>query len=115
MSISKISAALTTLLAIAILAYAGWLLSAGVEITTMMENSSAIQVSRAAAPAAWVPLLAAAAILWGQWRKQAAAYWAGAIVLLAFSLLFLFSIGGGLLLPALAILILLLITRSFRK
>ncbi len=106
MTLQKSITIMTALLAVGVLCYALWLLIAGVGLTTMMENSTTVLVSRAPAPAAWLPLLASLAILWGLWKKQARATWAGTGVLLAFSLLFLFSIGGVLLLPALALVIL---------
>lgn len=115
MNSQKIITGLAAVLAAAVLAYALWLLAAGVGITSMMENSSITTSSRAPAPAAWLPLLAAGGILWGLWRKQAGAYWVGAAALLAFSLLFLFSIGGILLLPALALVVLGLMAKSFKE
>lgn len=112
---------LAALLAVLAGAYAVRLLVVGILVVTVPEtlpgatSPAAGTASYESYPAAYLPLLASALVLVGLAVRRPLLSWLGALLLLAFSFLFVFSAGGGFLPLAGLLIALLLILRIFRS
>lgn len=89
----------TIILAIIIATYSLFLLIVGQPWSVVAEGNTSGQVEFVRAPQAILPLLSTVMILAGLVAKQRAITWIGAVLLLLFSLRFVFGVGG-ILLPA---------------
>ncbi len=103
------------LLAAAVTLYALFLLFVGQPWTVVQEGEVTRSVQYFPHPAAVVPLLASALLLVGLLKQRLLVAWIGLAVLFAFGALFLFGIGGGLLLVAGLLLIVLTIITLIRR
>jgi hypothetical protein len=103
------------LLAAAVALYALFLLLVGVPTTVVREGETIGRTGYVPHPAAIVPLLAAVALLVGLSTRKLLIAWMGFALLAAFSVSFLFSIGGGLLLLAGLLLVLLTIVSIHQR
>jgi len=104
------------LLAAGMAIYALFLLLVGVPGTVVREGEVTRSVRYFPHPAAVVPLLATAILLGGLLTRKLLIAWIGFAILSTFSVLFLFSIGGGLLpMTGLLLVLLTIITISRRN
>ena len=98
-TIAKVATIVTIILAIIIATYSLFLLIVGQPWSVVAEGNTSGQVEFVRAPQAILPLLSTVMILAGLVAKQHAITWIGAVLLLLFSLRFVFGVGG-ILLPA---------------
>lgn len=104
--IAKVAIIATVVLAIIVATYSFFLLVVGQPWTVAYEDNIGRQIEYIRAPQAIVPLLSAVMILGGLVVKQRVLAWIGTVILLIFSLLFMFGIGG-ILLPVAGVILLL--------
>lgn len=104
--IAKVATIVAIILATIVATYSLFLLIVGQPWTVAYEDNIGKQVEYIRAPQAIVPLLSTVMILGGLVVKQRVLAWIGTVILLIFSLFFMFGVGGILLSVAGAILLL---------
>jgi hypothetical protein len=117
--IVKASTAAAIVLAVAVAAYGLFLALVGMPVAVVQERvqgmeapDGGVNIGYDPVPHAFIGVLAAAMILVGLLKQKLLIAWSGLVVLFAYSVLFLFSVGAGLLPVAVLLLILLIIIRK---
>jgi len=112
---------LAIVLSLAVIVYAANYLIFGAQISTVQEIPEGSQeplppavVEYEPYPTAFIPLAAAVILIAGLWANKEMIAWMGWAILTVFSVLFLFSSGGGLL-PLDGILLILLLAITFLR
>lgn len=111
---TRLASALVLASAALVALYALFLLVVGQPWTVLHEGGTRSYTQLVPAPQAIIPLLAALTILAAFISRRTALAWVGVVALLAFSALFLFGIGGGLLPLAALMLVLMFAIRFLR-
>lgn len=119
--ITMVAVGLAVLSAMVVAMYAVWLLAIGqpwtlvLEVPAKSQQASPVErVVHTPVPAAVVLLLAATLLIIGLLGRRLWLAWIGLATLTAFSALFVFGVGGGLL-PVAGFLLLLLVTITFNR
>jgi hypothetical protein len=93
-TITRVATVVIIILATMIATYSLFLLTIGQPWSVVYEDNIGNQVEYVRAPQAIVPLLSTVMILGGLIVKQRVIAWIGTVILLLFSLLFVFGVGG---------------------